>query len=267
AGMFLLFTLAPFKLPHYGLPAYPALALLAARWWEKSRAVVWGQVLHLITFLAIALGLAWIYWSDGRAFTSWIFSATDVYTRKELAIGQPSPFPSWENLRPLVGATALVFGAGSLGLVVAIARNARTLGLIMVCVTLLAWMPLVGYAGSLVSEARSVRAMAREISSRFGPGDVLVHEGPIENSGALEFYSGNRPRILDGTVSVLGFGATFPDSMETFWSRAQLAEAWRGPRRVFLVTIRAPERSVVSGLSNLHKLAEGGGRWLYSNEP
>jgi hypothetical protein len=267
AGVFLLFTFAPFKLPHYGLLVYPALALLAARWWEESRAAVWGQILHLIAFLVIALCLAWVYWSDGRAFSSWVFNATDVYTRKELSISQSSPFPPWENLRPLVGATALIFGVGSLGLFVAIGRGARTLGLVTVCLTLLAWMPLVGSAGSLVAETRSVRALAREIMNRVGPGDVLVHEGPIENSGALEFYSGARPRILDGTVSVLGFGATFPDSTGTFWDRARLAEAWRGPRRVFLITIRTPERSVVSDLTGLHKLAEGGGRWLYSNRP
>ena len=30
------FTLSPFKLPHYGLPAFPALALLAARAWDES---------------------------------------------------------------------------------------------------------------------------------------------------------------------------------------------------------------------------------------
>ena len=30
------FTLSPFKLPHYGLPAFPALALLAARAWDDS---------------------------------------------------------------------------------------------------------------------------------------------------------------------------------------------------------------------------------------
>src|SRR5205814_7597407 len=30
------FALAPFKLPHYGLPAFPALALLVARVWDDS---------------------------------------------------------------------------------------------------------------------------------------------------------------------------------------------------------------------------------------
>ncbi|MEX2218650.1 MAG: hypothetical protein WD749_07795, partial [Phycisphaerales bacterium] len=35
-GVLLLFTVSPFKLPHYGLPAYPALALLAARAWRDA---------------------------------------------------------------------------------------------------------------------------------------------------------------------------------------------------------------------------------------
>src|SRR5207248_9862267 len=30
------FALAPFELPHYGLPAFPALALLVARVWDDS---------------------------------------------------------------------------------------------------------------------------------------------------------------------------------------------------------------------------------------
>ena len=33
-GVLAFFTISPFKLPHYGLPAYPALALLAARAWR-----------------------------------------------------------------------------------------------------------------------------------------------------------------------------------------------------------------------------------------
>src|SRR5205814_9950102 len=30
------FAISPFKLPHYGLPAFPALALLVARVWDES---------------------------------------------------------------------------------------------------------------------------------------------------------------------------------------------------------------------------------------
>jgi len=269
AGVFSLFALAPFKLPHYGLPAYPALALLAARWWEEGRAVRSVMVLHLVAFSAVALGAGWVYWGDGQGFMGWVLGATDVYTRKEAALGQVASFPVWEDLRSPLGGTALAFGAGSLGLLLAIARGARTLGLLVILGTLLVWMPLVGSAGSLMAESRSVRGMALEVSRRAGPTDLVIHEGPIENSGALEFYAGRRPAILDGRVSVLGFGATFPEARDTFWDRAQLMEAWKRPRRVFLLTIRGPARSAVSELppGEVHLLATGGGRWLYSNRP
>ena len=269
AGVYVLFALAPFKLPHYGLPAYPALALLAARWWEEGRAVRSVMVLHLVAFSAVALGAGWVYWGDGQGFMGWVLGATDVYTRKEAALGQVASFPVWEDLRSPLGGTALAFGAGSLGLLLAIARGARTLGLLVILGTLLVWMPLVGSAGSLMAESRSVRGMALEVSRRAGPTDLVIHEGPIENSGALEFYAGRRPAILDGRVSVLGFGATFPEARDTFWDRAQLMEAWKRPRRVFLLTIRGPARSAVSLLSRgeVHLLATGGGRWLYSNRP
>ncbi len=268
-GVFFLFALASFKLPHYGLPAYPALALLAARSWKEERAVRLVLVLHLVAFSAIVLGSLWVYGGDGRAFMGWVLGATDVYTRKEMALGQAAPVPPWEDLRRLVGGTALAFAAGSVGLLVAISRGSRTLGLCVILATLLGWMPLVARAESLVVESRSVRGMALEVSRRAGPADLLVHEGPIENSGALEFYSGRRPVILDGRVSVLGFGATFPEARDTFWERPRLVEAWRSSRRIFLLTIRERGRSAVAELptSQVHLLATGGGRWLYSSQP
>jgi 4-amino-4-deoxy-L-arabinose transferase-like glycosyltransferase len=268
-AVFALFALAPFKLPHYGLPAYPALALLAARWWEEGRAVRPVLALHLAAFALVALGAWWTFASDGRGVLEGIFGATDVFTRKEAAAGQGPPIPPWEDLKPLLGGTALVFGAGSVGLLVALARGARRPGLAVVLLTLLAWLPLVASAGALVSAARAVRGLALEVGRQAGPGDLLVHEGPIENSGALEFYSGRRPVILDGRVSVLAFGATFREAREIFWERAEVAAAWRSPRRVWLLSTRPPARSLVSDLSpaEVRLVAEAAGRRLYMNRP
>ena len=83
---------------------------------------------------------------------------------------------------------------------------------------------------------------------RAAPADIVVHEGPIENSGALEWYSGRRPVIVDGRRSVLGFGATRPEGAATFWDAERLELAWRGSRRVWVVTTRPPERSLVAQL-------------------
>ena len=268
AGLVAVFTVAPFKLPHYGLPAYPAIALLAVRYWtERKRRARAFVALHLALFALVAVAGAVVAAGDGRAFTGVVFSATDVYTRKEAAVGQASPLPPWSALAPLVGRAALLFGVGSLALAVVVVRRAGGMGLPVVLATMLAVMPAVTAGAALVASERTVAGLAAEVARRMAPGDLLVHEGPIENSGALEFYSGRRPVLLDGRRSVLGISATYPEASGGFWDAAELARAWESGRRVFLVTPRAPGQSLVAGLpaGSAHLLESRNGRWLYRN--
>jgi len=112
--------------------------------------------------------------------------------------------------------------------------------------------------------------MAAEINREMRAGDVLAHEGPIETSGSLEFYSGQRPALLDGHRSVLGIGATFPEAKGTFWDTARFRREWlSGERRLFLVTPRSPATSVVASLpaGSARLLLRDNGRWLYVNRP
>jgi 4-amino-4-deoxy-L-arabinose transferase-like glycosyltransferase len=264
-----IFTISPFKLPHYGLPAYPAIALLAARWWtttERPRAMV---LLHVVIFAGVALAMFAIVATGGHGLLDRVVDATDVYARKEAAIGQTPPFPSWAALRPLVIGSMVAFGSGALALSLALAAGRWQVAMAVTMITMLVWTPMISRAMNVVAASRSVRELAREVATRGAPGDILAHEGPIENSGALELYSGRRPVLVDGRTSVLGFGATFPDAADTFWSRPRLITAWRGSSRVFLVTIRQPRNSVIAELapSEVFALAAGNGRWLYSNRP
>ena len=62
AGALAVFTLSPFKLPHYGLPAFPALALLVAKLWDEVLEGVPGApspptllVPPLLLFAAVAI--------------------------------------------------------------------------------------------------------------------------------------------------------------------------------------------------------------------
>ena len=73
--------------------------------------------------------------------------------------------------------------------------------------------------------------------------------------------------LVDGLVSNLAFGATFPDAAPIFWDRAALADAWAGPKRVFLVSAAPVDRSVVRSLpaDRVHLLSDAAGRRLYSN--
>jgi 4-amino-4-deoxy-L-arabinose transferase-like glycosyltransferase len=267
-GLVALFVIAPFKLPHYALPVYPAVALLAVRRWTecaaRPRALVGG---HLVLFAALAVAAGVIATGDGRAFIETVFSATDVYTRKEAVVGQASPLPPWSALGPLVARAATVFVAGALVLAVAFWARSGRLGLVAVLATMLAVMPLALAGAGLVASGRAVAGIAADLRQQMAAGDLLVHEGPIENSGALELYSGRRPLLLDARRSVLGMGATYPEARDTFWDAGDLRRAWQSGRRVFLVTPRAPANSVVAALhpAGVHLLAQKHGRWLYSN--
>ena len=269
-GLWSLFTLSTFKLPHYGLPAYPAVALLAARWWTertgRSRAPALAHV-GLFAILAVGLGLA--AGSDGKGFLDAVFSATDVNTRKDLAAAQASPLPPWSALQPLVARTALIMAVGAAALALIAWRHAGRWTGAVVAATMLAVMPAATRALDLVAGARAVSGMAAEVRRLTPQGALLAHEGPIENSGALEYYSSRRPVLVDARRSVLGIGATFPDAAGDFWTAEQFAAAWLSGRPILLVTPREPGRSLVSTLppDRVRLLRAENGRWLYASIP
>ena len=269
-GVLGLFTLSPFKLPHYGLPAYPALALLAARAWREAAPRPGGLIAaHLVLFLLLGVGLAWAGSSDGRAFTTAVFGVTDVYSRKEAALGQASPYPPWSDIQPLLVRASILLLAGAGGLALAAARRSARAAAAVVAAVMLLTVPLVADGLAATSAARAVVGMAREIRARLSPDDVLVLEGPIENAGAVEFYSGYRPALLDGRRSVLGIGATFADAADTFWTPARFTAAWAGARPPYLLTTRAPAQSIVAQLppDSVRLLALQNGRWFYGHAP
>ncbi|HET7875768.1 MAG TPA: glycosyltransferase family 39 protein [Methylomirabilota bacterium] len=269
-GLLAVVSLSPFRLPHYGLAAYPAIALLACRAWQERQERARGLIgWHLGAFATLAVACALATSSDGRLFTEAVLGVTDVYARKEAALGQAVPAPPWGELRGLVALAAAVFAAASVALAWSLVRGAGRLGFSVVLLASLGLVPVVTSALSLVTAARSVAPMAVEVRRHLGPHDLLVHEGPIENSGALEFYSGRRPFLLDATRSVLGFGATFPDAGGIFWSPDRLRQEAAAGRRILLVTPRAPERSLVAfePPERLQPLLVANGRWLYDLRP
>jgi hypothetical protein len=70
--------------------------------------------------------------------------------------------------------------------------------------------------------------------------------------------------VVDGRQSVLGFGATLDGAGTRFWEPERLERAWQSGR-VWLVTTRAPDRSVVQRLPGWRVVTASGGHWLYVN--
>jgi 4-amino-4-deoxy-L-arabinose transferase-like glycosyltransferase len=274
-GLLALTALSRFRLPHYGLPAYPAVALLAARAWAVARPAPLAAA-HAVLFglLAAACAAAWL--GDGASFLAAVSAGTDVATRKSVSAGGVAPFPDWAAIGPLVGHAALALAGGAAGMVALLAawragRGAPPAGpargavaMAVAAVAMIALLPAAGAALALVADHRSARQVGRVLAREAGPGDLVVHEGPIEASGALEWYSGRRPVIVDGRRSVLAFGATRVDAQHVFWDEARVREAWRaGTARVWIVSVRPPERSLAAGLPGARRVHAGPARWLY----
>lgn len=267
------FTLSPFKLPHYGLPAFPAMALLVARVWNDTLAgdsdapSVRALLVPPLVVLAGLAALCLAAWRGEVTLPSGTLSLADLYTRNLESRGQSAPFIPYDQLRPLLATLTVIFGLGSAGLAVAAWRKLPRFGLGVLLGVMIAFLPVTVEGLTLFARGRSVLPIVRFLERTAGPKDVVVHEGALENSGSLVLVLGRPLKIVDGRESNLAFGATFPEAREIFWEASHLKEAWGRDDRVFLVSVVKPERSVVRELpgGSVHLLLSTGGRWLYAN--
>ncbi|HBH03619.1 MAG TPA: hypothetical protein DDZ42_17150 [Candidatus Rokubacteria bacterium] len=270
-GVIALFAVSPFRLPHYGLPAFPALALLAARAWSEATdgaARARPGARRLAPVLA-AFALGAVLFAVARAGmlpdTRAAWQAVDLAARNAAARGQAAE-SLLERFRPLLGGIGLTLGVGTLLAALALARRRAGAAMAVAVATMLAFLLLAGRGVARFAEARSVRPIAEALARQVRPGDVVIHEGPLENSASLLLGLRAPMPVVGGTASNLAYGATFADGRERFWSPERLGREWEAGRR-FLVSAVAPDRSVVGALpaGSARLLVAAGGRRLYAN--
>lgn len=262
-------AVSAFKLPHYGLPAFPALALLAARAWDDAcedrahaRAVIVPALvifaLLAVTFVALATGILPLGAHE--------LGSIDVSTRNLTARGEAAP-AVLDGWRPGMVAAAIIFGLATAALAVATWRRAPRLAAFAAVGAMVLFLPVAGQGMTEFARIRSSRVVTEALISRAGPSDAVVHEGALENSGSLLLVLGRPMRVVNGLQSNLAYGATFTDSSDMFWDESRLAREWSAEGRRFLVSVVAPERSVIRSLppDRVHLIAHSGTHWLYSN--
>ena len=268
-------ALSPFKLPHYGLPAFPALALLVAKLWDemlegKPGAPSTASVLipPLIALGTGAVG-AYLMWQGRIGLPEGVLASADVATRSVSGQSSGMAFLSPAHAGPLFRSVVMTLGLGALGAALGLILRRPVIGLGALLAAMLAFLPISAEGFSLFARSRSARGLAESVALRAAPADVLVHEGALENSGAWLMALDRPVKVLNGLMSNLAYGATFPEARDTFWDAARLEAAWMGDQRVFLLTVRRPGASVTRGLppGSVHLIQEGGGRRLYSNRP
>lgn len=267
----LFFALSPLKLEHYGLPAFPALAVLVGKYWGDrlqtvDRPCVW--LLMPLVVLTVPSFLLAIRAVPLDNFVEAMFS-TDVYSRMVQAQGESYALPLLDELIPLFQSGGVVLFLGTVTtLVFAVRGNCR---LALGCFALMAVLLLgiVGKLQFLASEYRSVKPLAALILERLEPADLLVHEGPLENSAGLTFYTGKQVHVVDGRRGDLHFGSRFPEAAGLFLGGEELSRRWQEPRRVFFVTDRPADQSALRLITPQarHLIGHEGRRWLFTNQP
>jgi hypothetical protein len=196
-------------------------------------------------------------------------AAADVAARNMAAQGHAATNDFLAQFRPLFAAIAAIFLLAAAALAAATWRRRPRLGVGALLAAMIAFLPLSVEGFTLFARSRSVRVMTDAIQLRIGAADVIVHEGPLENSASALLRLDRRVHVVNGRQSNLAFGSTFPEARPIFWEREDLARAWTGERRIFLLSTAPTARSVVRDLptEHVHLLVNEGGRRLYSNRP
>src|SRR5205823_1391748 len=200
-------VLSRFRLPHYGLPVYPALALLAARAWREPD-TRWLGLIHAALLGGLSVVGAVLARSDGRAFMDAVIGATDAATRKTRVAGETDPFPGWEMVQPLVAHASLVLGVATVALLIALALRVRVrtsmLAPGVVALAMLAIMPDVAAA---LARAQPGRSLARRASDRNLRRALALRPAPGALTNQQPRRSASSPKSL-ATTSQARLGVT-----------------------------------------------------------
>jgi len=262
------FAFSRSTLEYYALPAFPALAVLVGGAWASGRDI--GRWLGAGLVGSAAVG-AWAIWLSARLTPAQALDGLaelNVYYRILRDQGVAFPFESAEPFGRLLGWLGVTLIAGWALAALFWARGWRRAAFGAVAGVGVVIAVLIVQLLHVVEPHHSARPVARAIVERTQPGDVIAHEGSLEYSAALPFYTGRRIVVVNGARGDLDFASRRPEARGYFLDGPGLSQLWDGPGRVFLVTQRPPERSVVSGLPPraVRLIGRFGSRWLYSNE-
>lgn len=271
ALVFGLFSLSAFKLEHYSLPALPPLAVLVAHLWSHERPGRLGGVplaagAAAALLGAVSFGLA--RWYAPPRSVEWL-AGFDVYYRMLLEEGSPLPLPPVGVLATLLLAMALCLFAG---FAAAFGANVRRTPRAAFAALVAGTVGFLFALHALVAEItpyQSFKGVSQALVRLAPSGELILYEGYLENAAGLPFYTGRQVHVLGPARGDLAFGARFPEGRGLFHAPAELAQLWRGPERVFLVTDRPLELSALARIrpEERHLVVADHGKRLYSNRP
>jgi hypothetical protein len=267
-GFLLLFFTFSTTQEYYSMPCYPALALLlgSAMAVEGSR-IRWGtRALTVITTIAAIVAIA-ILVADRHVPTPGDITAalSKHPTAYKLSLGHMEDLTlgSFAYLRFPLALAAIAFLVGAGGTLRAGSQRAfLAIAVMMVLFFQAARLAMVAFDPFLSS-----RPLAQAILTS-PPGAIIV-DSQYYIYSSIAYYTGRPELLLNGRWNNLEYGSYAPGAPNVFINDAEFKLLWLKPARYYLVTkpSATPRLELLVGHNNLHVVATGGGKIVYTNFP
>jgi 4-amino-4-deoxy-L-arabinose transferase-like glycosyltransferase len=273
------FALTPSRLEYYSMPAFPALALCVGRLWEAevsphpSRPLSRGlgyTCFGLLTIAVVLLPASWLFPRLENVSLYNMFTAMDAYSRDIqygiLSNAEVYTVPSYEEMVPLLRWLALILVAGIASATFAWLRRRPAITLACLIATMLPTFSLIQTGIVAFEPHRSITHLADVIRREFRLGDQIIVEGPYENFASVNFYTGQKARVLHGLFGDLEFGSHYAEAKGTFLEENEFEQLWQGPGRIYLLSDSPKRMAKLKTLSpEPMVLGRSGKNWLFSN--
>jgi hypothetical protein len=115
----------------------------------------------------------------------------------------------------------------------------------------------------------SSKTLADEIRSRWEPNAKIVFNGEYETGSSIGFYTNEQILLLNGKVSGMAFGSTYPDVPPVFVEVEDVRRLWQSNDRIFLFTEDIKKdraEQVLAGLQT-YPLVSRGAKSVLMNKP
>jgi 4-amino-4-deoxy-L-arabinose transferase-like glycosyltransferase len=267
-GFLLVFFTFSTTQEYYSMPVYPALALLlgSAMTGDGKWLRIGTRALGVVSGLAFLTIAAILYAVRGVATPGDISHALqqhpEAYTLSLGHLGDLT-ISSFAYLRVPLVVAGLAFLVGALSAALLQGRRAF-LGFAMMMVVFL-------HASRLALVTFDPYLSSRPLADALlrAPEGRLILNGQYYSFSSVFFYTDRTALLLNGRVNNLEYGSYSPGSPTVFINDAEFVTLWSKPERSYILSDHedVPHLTALVDGSQLHKVAESGGKLLFVNQP
>ena len=295
-GVLLFFALSRSKLEYYGLPAFPALSIMVGAAWSRALRGTSNRTAEAPNAESNLFGapsergvhLEGLRWClRGGAVACGVvglslliagnllepqtvmagFGQLNGYYRILVDQGVDLPNSFLTPYFDYLGGVGMALVVGVPLSYFLFSRNRLISFVVLVVISgAIAWQ---SHRLNFVLELhQSTLPISQALLARVGPGDRIVHEGSLDYSAGIPFYTGRQVSVLNGNRGVLDFGSRYEDVHHLFLDNAEFRRLWEGSQRIFLVKGFQIRESILDHLPSdkLVLLGRYGSHSLYVNQ-